>query len=121
LVDGIGQEAVGRLGCGGQQARTLSAEIAGGEGFAPGAESGQPAQLSGTLETFEAQRLGRVTEQLGLDGEEKRREGFGLDNRDVVPPAPQADRVAAGSEPRRQDARCGVPPEEQRGPLQRQQ
>jgi hypothetical protein len=104
LVDGIGQEVVGRFRCAGRQSRALSAEIARGEGLAPGAESGQPAQLTDAVETFETQRLGRVTDQLGLGGEEERRKRFGLDDRDVVSAAPETDRVAAGSEPRSQDA-----------------
>ena len=120
LMDGIGEEAIGRPGHVRARAARLAAAVAGGEGVSPGAVTREPAEDAGAVERLERQEPSGGLDERRVRQEQERGEGHGL-RMDAVRLAPvEADRTPALGEVEGQESWRRIPAEEERRVLERE-
>src|SRR5207247_1684138 len=119
LMDGIGEEAIGRAGDVRARAARLAAAVAGGEGVGPGAVTREPAEDAGAVERLERQEPGGGLDERRVRQEQERGEGHGLRMDDVRLAPVEADRTPALGEVEGQESWRRVPAEEERRVLLR--
>src|SRR2546426_1776892 len=113
LVDGIGEEAVGRGGRVGRLAARLAAAVASAERVGPGTVMGEPAESAGTFERLERLEPGGGLDERPVGEEEKRGEGRGLRQDGALQSAIATDPAPALHASDRAESWRRVPPEEQ--------
>jgi len=115
LVHGIRKESVGRLRGVGGKACGGAAALARGQRRAPAVEARQPPKLARTLKPRERHEPGRVADERGIRGEQKRLERNALHAREGAVADPEADGVTVVGEGGGDEPGRGIGAEEQRG------